>query len=75
VNLEHSGISQMYGRLILSLKPKHKDVLEREWLAAEIKELGEIWGKCMTSLTFPSFFSPVAVTLDKALQGNLSNDE
>lgn len=29
----------------------------------------------MTTLTFPALFCPVAVTLDKAPQGRLSDDE
>lgn len=65
----------MHGRFILSLKPKHKEFLGREWLAAEIRELGEIWGMCMTTLTFSSLFCPVAVTLDKGPQGRLSDEE
>lgn len=66
----------MHVRFILSLKPKHKDVSEREWLATEIKEFGgDFRGMCMTALTFPSLFCPLAVTLDKASQGRLSDDE
>lgn len=66
----------MHVRLIFSLKPKHKEVLERGVASNRNQRIGgDFRGRCMTTLTFPSLFCPLAVTLDKASQCRLSDDE
>lgn len=45
------------------------------WRRCGWQQKSKAWGMCMTILTFPALFCPVAVTLDKAPQGKLSDGE